>query len=104
MFRTRYLVTKESETQKDSSGNKYPDILTYPLDKFIFNYAPTPYILTDNDIERFDILIYKIYGDSYYDDLVLYVNKIQFKHDLQSGQEILLPDIKDIESFYLSNL
>ena len=37
MPRTKYLVIKNSTVNADSLGNFYPDVLTFPVSKFIYN-------------------------------------------------------------------
>jgi hypothetical protein len=104
MLRSRYMLIKPSATETDPKGNSYPDILTLPIDRFSFTIAPEIHILTQIDVERIDILVYQKYQDSNYDDLLLYVNKLESFHELVIGDKFILPDILDIDRFYLSNI
>jgi len=99
--RNRYFATKISEAGFDAFGNSYPDILSFPISKFVYNEVPAVVYLTEADIERFDAFISRFYNVSDYDDLILYLNQVKNKHDLYVGQKILLPILTDIDKFYL---
>jgi hypothetical protein len=103
-LRSRYTVTKESDSGVDDLNNKFPDILTLPVDKFIYKYAPSISILTQMDIERFDIFVYSIYGSSEFNDLLLIFNNVFSKYDLVIGQKLIIPDKRDIDQWFLKNI
>jgi hypothetical protein len=100
MPRTKYLVIKNSTVNADSLGNFYPDVLTFPVSKFIYNDVPAQVTLTQGDIARFDIFIYTYYGISDYQDLILSLNGIPSVHELYVGQILKLPSTNDINIFY----
>jgi len=101
-IRNRYLLTKNSENMYEN--NEYPDILTFPLQKFVYTKTPLIYTLTYQDISRFDVFIFNQYGTCDYDDFILMLNNIYFKEDLAVGDKIILPDLEDIENFYSKNI
>lgn len=99
-MRSKYLTIKKSTVYKDSNGNEYPDIFTFPVDKLKFKSKAQKYILNSNDIDRFDILISDYYGIADYDDLVLWFNDIDHIADITPGTTIYLPDKSDLDEFY----
>ena len=57
---------------------------------------------TQNYIDRFDIFMYEYYNVAEYDDLILFLNNIQYKGDLVAGDKLLMPKKEDIEDFFLN--
>lgn len=104
MNKNRYLLTKESSVYKDTYGNKYPDIFTFPIKKLKITEIPYTYVLTEVDIYRFDLLIYSYYGSPDYDDIVLWYNNIEHISDVLPGTSIELPVKNDIDKFYSDNV
>lgn len=102
MNTTRYTLMNESNVV-DTFGNPFPDLFTFPLEKFKITKATQKYVLTSNDIDRFDLLISAYYGTADYDDIVLIFNQINLIYEKSPGDVIYLPDIYDIETFYRSN-
>lgn len=100
MARTRYLTMTESSVT-NSQGVAYPDILSFPIDKFKYTEEPYEYVLTQSDIDRFDYLMYRFYNTAYYDDMVLWLNNIASLHDLEPGDTINLPSKTDLENFFI---
>jgi len=91
---------KKSDVYTDSFGNEYCDIFTFPIKDFSPKESLTEYYLTNLDIYRFDLLIYKIYGNANYDDFVLWYNNIENITKETPGTKILFPSKKDIDDFY----
>jgi hypothetical protein len=98
-MRSRYdLMTESCEVADD--GTKYRDICSAPLRKFVFSEAPTDYYLTEKDIERIDLLVYRYYGVCEFDDILLWLNGISNIYDCEAGDKILIPAKADMENFY----
>lgn len=97
---TKYLTISPSAVYKDTLGNLLPDIFTFSIDSFEMKEVPFVYELNSIDIYRFDLLILNYYGNSYYDDLVLWINKIRHIADVMPGTKIILPNKKDIDDYY----
>ena len=95
----KYLVMRASDIYKDDQGNAYPNIFTSPLNNFQYNDVAQKYILTSADIRRFDILINSYYGNANYDDIILWLNKIEHIADVEVGTVIYLPSKKDLTDF-----
>lgn len=95
--------TCDKSIHKDEFGNNYYDIFTFPIENLKITDVPQEYILTENDIVRFDLLIYRVYGNCSYDELVLYYNKIGSIYNVVPGTKIKLPSKNDLDNFYNGN-
>lgn len=101
-MRSRYDIMKQSKV-RNKDGVPYPDVLTFPLKNFVYNYPPKEVMVTRTIIERFYMLCVKEYGIIEYDDLILWLNKKADVHELRIGEIIYVPDRRDIESFLVDN-
>lgn len=105
MGRNIYQLMVPATTDTDDYGESYADIFTLDLSQFIFTKRPISYALTLTDIERWDLLMLRIYGVvDYYDKIVLWINNIGFLDSTYEGTEIILPSKKDIENFYFHQI
>jgi hypothetical protein len=85
------------------NNDPYPDVCAMGIEKFKFHSQPAKYRLTQPDVTRFDILMGKFYGDMKHMDLVLMINAIDHRDDLQVDQIILLPTKDDLDRFIYEN-
>lgn len=97
-----WLTMKDNESTTDSQGLYYPDVMTFPVNRFKWNSTPEVVTLTQNQIDRMDIFMYDYYGVSQYDDIILHLNNIEFKEDLTAGDKLLMPNKEDLEDFFLT--
>ncbi len=102
-MKSKYRTISESEIYSDNFGNKYPDIFSFPIEKFEYTDPVQSYSLGIRDIYRFDLLIYSYYDTSDYTDIILWLNNIEHISDVETGTNISLPSKKDIENFYKEN-
>lgn len=103
MTRTRYMTLSESD-QINKSGNKYPDLMSFPIDRFQYTDTEKEYILSETDLDRFYMVCYRYYGVPYYDDIVLWLNNIDSIHDVEPGRTVRLPSRRDLDRFMVKNL
>jgi len=101
MDRHIYLTIKDNTSTKDEFDNFFPDIMTFPINKFRYTRTPTEVVLTQQNIDRMDLFMFDFYNITDYDDIILWLNNIEFKEQLASGDKFLLPDKKDLERFYI---
>lgn len=101
--RHRYLLMKPS-SQANTQGFAYPDVFSFPIEKFTYTEPPEEYALTQPDIDRIDLLMYRKYGTAQYDDVVLWLNSIASIHDLEPGNVLKLPLKDDLEQFFIRNI
>ena len=102
MARNRYLAMSPSEIV-NPQGISYPDTLSMPIDKFVYSEKPLEYTLTQSDLDRIDLLMYRMYRSAAYDDIILWVNNIDTLHNLNPGDTLLLPAKKDLETFFIKH-
>ena len=95
------LIRHIYQTMNNSESSEFPDVMTFPVNNFVYTEIPTKVVVTENNIIRFDLFVYNFYGVSYYDDLILWLNNIEFKDDLIIGQELLLPIKRDLDRFFI---
>jgi hypothetical protein len=101
-MKSRYIAMKESHMTNDK-GDKYPDVLSFPIKEFVFNDPLKEVTITQRYKERFYLLCYESYGSSEYDDIVLWMNGISSVHILTPGETILLPSKRDLDRFLIKN-
>lgn len=101
-MKSRYAVMKKSE-QKTSKGYHYPDVLTFPIKKFVFKDEVKEVELTQEYIEKFYLLCFREYRVNHYDDIILWLNGIDSIHNVEIGKKIYLPSKKDLERFLIRN-
>ncbi len=101
-MRTRYDIIEES-SQVNLDGENYPDILTFPIDRFQIVDSLKKVVITQKYKERFYLICYDYYGVSYYDDIVLWLNGISSWDVLEVGELLYLPSKKDLERFFIDN-
>jgi len=99
----KYTTLKDSLIYKDSFGNSFPDIFSFPIESFKYTEITQKYIINSRDIYRFDLLMYNYYGDSSYDDLVLWLNNIELISEMNPGDTLELPSKRDLDNFYRDN-
>jgi hypothetical protein len=101
---TKYDLMLETENYTDVYGNHYADILSYPINEFTTSLTPIDYVLNQNDIQRFDLLIYNIYGNLDYESFILTYNNIELISRLVPGDHIMLPNATDIDQWIRSHI
>ena len=95
---------KESEIKDEISGELYPDPLSFDISKFKRTSIYETTTISQQDIIRSDLLSYRKYGNSEFDDILLLLNVIGHVCLLDPGEEIEIPQLSDIENFYRENL
>lgn len=102
-MKSRYQLMKPSN-EKNSMGNEYPDVMTFPIEKFKFVDKPREHIITEPERDRFYFVCYREYGVAYYDDIVLWLNNIDSLHNIEPGLTVLLPSKRDMDKFFIRNM
>lgn len=105
-MKSKYLLMNPSTTVFDDRGNPFPDLATFPIENFTPNSKSNTYMLTEQDVYRFDILTDINYGNfDFYDDFTLWINDIEFiTDDANIGRNISLFSKADIDTFYNKNI
>jgi len=102
-MRSIYNLMKKSN-EKASDDSYYPDVCTFDTLDFVPQYGTREVFLSQNDLDRKDLITYKMYQITDLDDLVLFLNNIPHYHDLEVNDSIIIYDIIDIEQFYNSQI
>jgi hypothetical protein len=90
-------------TTTDNDGTVYPDCLSVPLKNFRAQKNSSLVRLTQVDIDRFDLFIYKKYHSLDYIDIILWLNNIGSMRELRAGVYFRLPAKSDLDTFYIKN-
>lgn len=98
--RNRYQLMTAGVTL-DGNKDAFPDPLTLPLTEFEFTSPMKKHVLTQVEIDRFDLFLYGEYQNCYYGDIVLFLNKRGSVHEFAPGDTIELPSRIDLEKFYI---
>ena len=90
--------------QRDITGENFPDVLTIPLDQLEFKSPLTRVKITQAYKNRFYLLCNDQWGITYYDDILLYMNGVSIEDSLLIGEELLVPALEDMNTYYSDNL
>jgi hypothetical protein len=81
----------------------WPDCLSIDLDSFPNTLPGLNTFVYQENVLRPDIFIYKKLGTNNLEDIVLWLNEISSRRDLQAGMSLLLPAVQDINSYFIEN-
>ena len=104
--KSKYNLMKNSIVT-DDNGNFYPDLATFPINDIIITKKPIEHSLTYNDCLRFFDLSQSYYGQfDFYEDIVLWLNDIEYISDEENNFEVILKlyTKQDIDAWYIKNL
>lgn len=103
---TKYNRTNFLTKDKVNGINEY-DLVSNSLNKFRFSNRKTYYKVTQEDIQRPDLIAIKAYQSREampYWFIIMYLNNIHdVWNDLTVGDVLLIPNEKDIEDFFIFN-
>lgn len=102
-MRNIYNIMKQSIVQAED-GTYYPDVCTLDFQEFSPQYGTKGVSLSQNDLNRLDLLPYKMYGINEFEDLILMLNNIDYYKNVEVNETIIIYDLIDIEQFYNNNL
>lgn len=101
-MRSRYMVISSSH-QTNEKGERYPDVLSFPMRRFVFRDEVESVEIDQRLKQRFYLLCFEKYGTVEFDDIVLWLNGIDSIHNVKLGTTIYLPSKRDIEKFIMKN-
>jgi hypothetical protein len=81
----------------------WPDCLSIDLDVFPSTLPGLNVFIYQENVLRPDMFIYKRLGTNNLEDIVLWLNEIASRRDLQAGMSLLLPVVQDINSYFIEN-
>ena len=105
MPKSRYNLISDSIDQVTDKGISRIDIFTFPINEFRQNSVLLPYMLSENDVFRFDQFIRSKYGAvSYYLELVKWLNGLFEMDESKIGTIIKLPSKIDMDRFFRDSI
>jgi hypothetical protein len=81
----------------------WPDCLSINLDEFPDTHPSTNVFVYQENVLRPDMFFYKKMGTNNLEDIILWLNEISSRRDLEAGMSLLLPAITDLNSYYIEN-
>jgi len=89
--------------QIDDDLTIWPDCLSIDLDVFPSNRPSVEVFVYQDSVLRPDMFFHKKMGTNNLEDIVLWLNEISSRRDLEAGISLLLPAVGDINSYYIEN-
>jgi hypothetical protein len=97
----RYDLMKGQQIGDDLTV--WPDCLSIDLDVFQDTLPGLNVFVRQENVLRPDIFFYKKLGTNNLEDIVLWLNEVSSRRDLQEGMSLLLPAMQDINSYFIEN-
>lgn len=99
-----YDISKDFGT-KSEEQKVYKNIYeTNYFSSFVPTETPTSHLVTEADVDRIDILMYRYYNSAEWDDIIMFINKKSSIYEIKAGDTLLLPSLTDLISFYNEGL
>lgn len=86
------------------NGVNFYDLSKLDWNMFQFKRGVKTYKLSSADVDRFYLVIENNYENNLIEDWIYFINKIADPTELSVGQEIILPNILDIQDFLKDQL
>lgn len=82
------------------NGIKENDLPFNGFDPKYFKRAKTTYMIKADDVQRPDLISYKVYGRVNYWWIIMKINKIEdVWNDLVPGRQLQIPNVNDIDEY-----
>ena len=83
----------------DVDGEEFPDCLTAVYPGMKLTEVPVPCLVSQGDLSKFWIYMFRLYHLTYYDDLLLNINQVPYIGLLQPGSTLMNIKLSDLEGF-----
>lgn len=100
ILKTKYFTMVDS-SETDNKGQNYPDVMTFPINRFQYSAIPIEITINQFVKEKLPVYLYTVYSTVDYDDIILWLNNKESSNELIIGEKLILPDKRDIDAFYL---
>ena len=97
----RYDLMESQQIEGDYTI--WPDCLSINLDDFTYVKPGLNVFVYQENFLRPDIFFYKKLKTNNLEDIVLWLNGVPSRRDLEAGMSLLFPMVTDINSFYINN-
>jgi hypothetical protein len=81
----------------------WPDCLSINLDDFPDSKPRADALVCQDNVLRPDMFFYKKMGTNNLEDIVLWLNEVPSRRDLEPGMSLRLPVAADINSYFIKN-
>jgi hypothetical protein len=89
--------------QIDGDYTVWPDCLSIDLDDFPESKPGADAFVYQDNVIRPDMFFYKRMGTNNLEDIVLWLNEVPSRRDLEAGMSLRLPAVSDINSYFIKN-
>jgi hypothetical protein len=89
--------------QIDDDPAVWPDCLSIDLDTFPDTQPGVNVFVYQDSALRPDMFFYHKMGTNNLEDIVLWLNEIPSRRDLEAGMSLVLPAMSDLNSYYIAN-
>jgi hypothetical protein len=89
--------------QIDGDFTIWPDCLSIDLDDFPESKSKVNVFVYQDNVLRPDMFFYKKMGTNNLEDIVLWLNGVSSRRDLEAGMSMQLPAVADINSYFIKN-
>ena len=89
--------------QIDGDYTVWPDCLSIELDDFPSSKPGLNVFVYQDNVLRPDIFFYKKLKTNNLEDIVLWLNGVPSRRDLEAGMSLQLPAVADINSYFIKN-
>jgi hypothetical protein len=87
----------------EDTEHEWPDCLSVDLDEFPETTPPKSVIVYQENVLRPDIFFFKHLNSNMLEDILLWLNMIPSRRDLEPGMELDLPSFVDINRYYIGH-
>jgi hypothetical protein len=83
--------------------HEWPDCLSIDLDEFPEKNPPKSVVVYQENVLRPDMFFFKHLNSNMLEDILLWLNMIPSRRDLEPGMKMDLPSFSDINRYYIEN-
>jgi hypothetical protein len=83
--------------------HEWPDCLSIDLDEFPEKNPPKSVVVYQENVLRSDTFFFKHLNSNMLEDILLWLNMIPSRRDLEPGMKMDLPSFSDINRYYIEN-
>lgn len=87
----------------DDDPTVWPDCLSINLDSFPDTQPKINIFVYQENVLRPDMFFYYKMGTNNLEDIVLWLNAVSSRRDLEAGMSLQLPAVNDLNSYYIAN-
>ena len=81
----------------------WPDCLSIDLNEFSEKEPPKNVVVYQENVLRPDLFFFKHLNSNMLEDILLWINMVSSRRDLEPGMNLDLPVFADINRFYIAN-